>query len=158
MAVGQVSIATAADGRGHRPGSTQPLSGTAAVNGIANFVTLLFLLVSFFVFAYYLRMREIRRQGDDYRLLLDRRLEPTTRRVEENPDDWRDFFEQFTPDNEDQVTIATIALNNGEPIRKPIQRRILRRKLRLILPEGVDSNDDASVRIEIVRYNQRRRK
>jgi hypothetical protein len=130
--------------------------GATAVNGIANFVTFMFLLVSSFIFSHYLRMREIRfDEGKltitDYSIVIGNPPHDAS-----NPDDWRDFFEQFTPDNEDQVKIVTIALNNEELIRKLIQRRILRRKLREILREGVDLNDDASVQIEIVRYNLER--
>jgi hypothetical protein len=45
-----------------------------------------------------------------------------------DPDEWRDFFEQFTPDD-DQVTAVTIALNNEEMVRRLIKCRILQQKL-----------------------------
>jgi hypothetical protein len=127
--------------------------GAAAVNGITNFFTLLFLLVSFFIFSYYLRLREIRFDEDnvtssDYSLMVD-----NPPRDALDPDEWREFFEQFTPDDDHAVTVVTVALNNEELVGKLIKRRVLQRKLRLKLPEDIDLDDDLAVHAEIEQIN-----
>jgi hypothetical protein len=60
-----------------------------------------------------------------------------------DPDEWRDFFAQFT---DRQVTVVTIALNNAKLVRKLIIRRVHRNNLRIKLPKGIDMEDEDLVR------------
>ena len=122
--------------------------GAASVNGMASFCTLVVLLVSFSLLFIYLRRREIRLDedrmtGSDYSVVVEN---PPANAL--NPDEWRVFFEQFSPDN-DQVTVVSIALNNEALIRKLIKRRKLRRKLNLILPENAILDDESDILREI---------
>ena len=70
-----------------------------------------------------------------------------------DPDEWRDFFTQFT---ERQVTGVTIALNNQLLVRKLIYRRVHRNNLRLKLGKGIDMDDEDVVRTAVARLVQER--
>jgi hypothetical protein len=60
-----------------------------------------------------------------------------------NPDDWRDFFQQF---GDSQVTCVSVALNNDIMLRKLIARREARHALEIQLPKGTDMDDEDLVR------------
>lgn len=68
-----------------------------------------------------------------------------------DPDEWRDFFNQFA-DKGGGVTAVTIALNNEELVRKLILRRVHRNNLRIKLPKGVDLDDEDMVRSAVADY------
>eukprot|EP00934_Nitzschia_sp_Nitz4_P005843 Nitzschia sp. Nitz4//scaffold174_size87051//55495//58659//NITZ4_005116-RA/size87051-processed-gene-0.26-mRNA-1//1//CDS//3329538893//5833//frame0 len=109
--------------------------GAIPINGITNFVTLIFLIFSLLFFSYYLHLREIRLDEDtltstDYSIVVEN---PPPDAVD--PDEWRTFFEQFTQN--DQVSVVTVALDNENLLRALMTRRKVHRKLRLSLPEGV---------------------
>jgi Cytosolic domain of 10TM putative phosphate transporter len=68
-----------------------------------------------------------------------------------DPDEWRDFFEQFA---EKQVTFVTVGLNNDELINKLIDRRLLRNDLRMKLPKGTNMDDEDAVRLAVAKVHQ----
>jgi len=62
-----------------------------------------------------------------------------------NPEEWRNFFSQFTVSSH-QATACTVVLKNKELIDNLIKRRILRRNLRNLLPEGLDIDDKTALK------------
>jgi hypothetical protein len=68
-----------------------------------------------------------------------------------DPDEWRDFFNQFA-DKGGGVTAVTIALNNEELVQKLIYRRVHRNNLRMKLPKGIDMDDEDMVRSAVSDY------
>jgi len=56
-----------------------------------------------------------------------------------DPDEWHAFFSQFA---DKQVTVVTVALNNDLLLRKLVARRRHMRSLRMMLPRGIDLEDE----------------
>lgn len=122
-----------------RPGITQ---------GIVNYSGLIFLFACFLLFGLYQRKRErlfdeSKQTATDYSVVVN------------NPppnaydcDEWRDFFAQFA---DKEVVGVTIALDNHELLRKLLNRRIYRSKLKAILPRNFDLDDEDLVREEASR-------
>jgi hypothetical protein len=65
------------------------------------------------------------------------------------------FFFQLKQ-HKSRVTAVTIALNNQVMIRKLIARRIHRKNLRLMLPKGINMDDEDSVRTSVAQFVQDR--
>lgn len=114
--------------------------------GIINWATWLFFFVFLAGMSMYLRAREIRFDEDkltssDYSVLVKN---PPADALD--PEEWRDFFEQFS---EKQVTVVTIHLNNEEMLKKLYMRRVHRDNLRRLLPKGTDLDDEDAVRVAV---------
>jgi hypothetical protein len=125
--------------------------GAELENGITNFATLIFLLISVGIFSFYLKLREIRFDEDkvtttDYTIAVKN---PPPDAV--NVDEWRDFFQTYA---DKQVTCITIALNNEQLIRKLITRRIFRNQLRVKLPKGLDLDDEDALRVAVDQFTR----
>jgi hypothetical protein len=121
--------------------------------GIANFVTLLVVLIGVGIFSYYLRLREIRFDEDkvtttDYSIVVNN---PPPDAVD--PDQWRDFFNQFATDG-DQVTVVTVALNNEKLVQKLVIRRIFLNQLRVKLPPKTNLDNEDEVHVAVARFNK----
>jgi hypothetical protein len=105
-------------------------------------------LVSFFLFSVYQRKREqlfdeSKQTATDYSVVVN------------NPppdaydcDEWRDFFTQFA---DKQVIAVTVALDNYELLDRMIHRRVLRSRLKELLPKKFDLDDEDQVRVEVAR-------
>jgi hypothetical protein len=116
--------------------------------GIVNYSGLVFLIACFLLFGLYQRKRErlfdeSKQTATDYSVVVN------------NPppnaydcDEWRDFFAQFA---DKQVVAVTIALDNHQLLRKLLNRRIYRSKLKAILPKHFDLDDEDLVREEASR-------
>ena len=116
--------------------------------GIVNYAGLIFLIACFLLFGVYQRKRErlfdeSKQTATDYSVVVN------------NPppdaydcDEWRDFFTQFA---DKQVVAVTVALDNHELLRKLLNRRIYRNKLKAVLPKNLDLDDEDLVREEASR-------
>ncbi|KAL7535279.1 hypothetical protein ACHAXR_006394 [Thalassiosira sp. AJA248-18] len=112
--------------------------------GMINYGTLLLLIVCMGLFMWYLSKKEVRFDEDntsapDYTVVVHN---PPGDAVD--PDEWRDFFDQFSNKG---VTLCTVALNNEELLKKLVQRRKDIKLLRRAFPMGIecDFDDEASV-------------
>lgn len=56
------------------------------------------------------------------------------------------------PHVRNRVTAVTIALDNDEMLRKLVARRNHRNNLRLMLPKGIDMNDEDAVRLAVANF------
>lgn len=113
--------------------------------GIVNYGTMLFLLLSLSIFFWYLGKREVRFDEDntiapDYSIVVNN---PPPDAVD--PDEWKDFFEKFADKG---VTLITVALDNEQLLKKLVQRRMEIKKLKhmfLRSVEHVNFDDEADV-------------
>lgn len=113
--------------------------------GIVNYAALIFLIISFLLFALYQRKREMlfdesKQTATDYSVVVNN-PPPNAYSCEE----WREFFSQFA---DKQVVGVAVALNNHKLLSKLIDRRVLRNRLKAILPKNFDIDDEDLVREE----------
>jgi hypothetical protein len=132
---GEITTLVLSNGCG-RPGLQQ---------GIVNYAALVFLIVSFLLFTLYQRKREMlfdesKQTATDYSVVVNN-PPPNAYSCEE----WREFFAQFA---DKQVVGVTVALNNHQLLSKLINRRVLRNRLKAILPKNFDIDDEDLVREE----------
>ena len=80
-------------------------------------------------------------------LLTDGHLSLTKRRL--GTEEWKNFFSTFA---DKQVSVITIALNNENLVRKLIDRRMFRNQLKILLPKGIDLDDDDAVRVATAHF------
>ena len=120
--------------------------GAELQQGMVNYASAVFLILSLAVLAMYQWKREIR-FDEDKATSIDYSI-----KVSNPPPDaydpclWRDFFDQFATK---QVTAVTVALGNEKLLRLLCCRRNFVEKLRLHLPENMDMNNDEEVKREI---------
>jgi len=122
--------------------------------GWPNLLTLGFVMLATGIFSMYIRAREIRFDEDkvttaDYSICV---LNPPP--DAKNPDEWRDFFEQFAQEKS-QVTCITVALDNEALIQVLATRRVYENYLRMKLPNDVDFTDDQALLLAIDNHRQR---
>jgi hypothetical protein len=72
-----------------------------------------------------------------------------------DPDEWREFFSQF---QEKQVTLVTVALNNGNLLRPLAHRRKHMNDLRLFLSRGTDVENPSALEDALVQLREQRTK
>ena len=63
-----------------------------------------------------------------------------------DPEEWRQFFDQFAAS---QVTVVTVALDNEDLVRRMVDRRVFQNQLRMKLPTGIDLEDKTAVRAAV---------
>jgi hypothetical protein len=63
-----------------------------------------------------------------------------------DPEEWRQFFDQFA---DSQVTVVTIALDNEDLVRRMVNRRVFQNQLRMKLPKDIDLEDKTAVRAAV---------
>lgn len=119
--------------------------------GMVNFATGWFLAIVLGLVSIYLRAREVRFEEDklrasDYSVVI-RNPPPDAL----DPDEWHAFFSQFA---DKTVTAVTIALNNQVMLEKLIARRYHLHNLRLMLPKGVDLEDEDIARAAVAQLIQ----
>jgi len=117
--------------------------GAQMSQGMFNWATLMFLIVSFLLLDMYQRRREVLFDEDkvtstDYSIVV---TNPPPDAVD--PEEWRAFFEQFS---QKQVTVCTVALDNDLLCKAYIDRRKYRSGLKAQLPFGIDMGDEDIVR------------
>jgi hypothetical protein len=66
-----------------------------------------------------------------------------------DPDVWHAFFSQYA---DKQVTVVTVALDNHELLRRLVWRRRNMRSLKLMLPRGVDLEDEDTARAAVAQF------
>uniref|UniRef100_A0A7R9VPM3 CSC1/OSCA1-like cytosolic domain-containing protein n=1 Tax=Pseudictyota dubia TaxID=2749911 RepID=A0A7R9VPM3_9STRA len=120
--------------------------GAQLPQGMINFASLIFLVLCFALLTWYQIKREVRFDEDkstarDYSIKV---CNPPPDAYD--PDQWRDFFEQFSSK---QVVFVTVALDNEPLLNALFLRRIFIDKLRRRLPEGVDMEDEEQVKREV---------
>lgn len=154
-------IGTAANGRT----VVQRLAceGGGLQQGVVNWVVLFMLTGVLFFLSIYLGAREVRFDEDkttatDYTIVI-KNPPPDAY----DPHEWRDFFAQFSEKQYVhfafafaarvltflRVTAVTIGLNNERMLNLLIARRTHRNNLRLLLPKGVDMEDEDGVRTAV---------
>ena len=116
--------------------------GAMIFDGLIDFFTFVFVVLFLSAPSYYLYVREARMDedvltADDYSLLV---TNPPADAYD--PDEWKEFFEQFA---EKQVTLVTVALDNEVMLKKLVQRRAQVENLRKLLPKGVNLDDEIMV-------------
>lgn len=121
--------------------------------GMINFGTLMLLIVCMAIYNWYLSKREVRFDEDnssapDYTLVV---YNPPGDAVD--PDEWKDFFDQFS---EKGVTLVTVALNNEELLNKLVQRRKDTKLLRSEFPIGVECDFDNEESVDLAVQNAKR--
>lgn len=130
--------------------------GAQLSQGIVNWVSTVVLVILVGLLGKYLQLREVVFDEDkitstDYSVVVKN---PPPDALD--PDEWHTFFSQFS---EKQVTAVTIALNNDMLVRKLLNRRFYRDRLRKrFLPESfdLDAEDENAVRMEVARIVQER--
>jgi len=127
--------------------------GTQYENAFTNYATLLFALIWISLVSLYLRARGVRFDEDkittsDYSVHV-KNPPPDAY----DPDEWRDFFSQFTTDG-DQVTCVTVTLNNEELLRNTFYYRNFRGQLLRKIPADTDVDDEAATRAAIAKYTE----
>ena len=125
--------------------------------GIVNYVTLLFLIVSMSLFFWFLSKKEVRFDADnttaaDYSVIVHN---PPPDAVD--PDEWRDYFDVYSDKG---VTAVTVALDNEVLLKKLLKRRMDVNALKGRLPMGSHKDfdiDDENVMKEAVENAKRYR-
>eukprot|EP00978_Attheya_sp_CCMP212_P021999 scaffold64967_cov55-Attheya_sp.AAC.4 len=117
--------------------------GAQMAQGMFNWATLMFLILSFLLLDMYQRRREVLFDEDkvtstDYSIVV---TNPPPDAID--PEEWRAFFEQFS---QKQVTVCTVALDNDLLCKAYIDRRRYRSGLKAQLPFGIDMGDEDIVR------------
>ena len=120
--------------------------GAMIMDGVIDYLTFVFVVIFLSAASYFLYIREVRMDedvltADDYSLLVTNPPEDAY-----DPDEWKEFFEQFA---ESQVTLVTVALDNEVMLRKLLQRRAQIENLKNLLPKEVDLDDELMVRIAL---------
>mmetsp|Transcript_5812 Transcript_5812/g.13266 ORF Transcript_5812/g.13266 Transcript_5812/m.13266 type:complete len:1004 (-) Transcript_5812:1353-4364(-) len=112
--------------------------------GMVNYGTLLLLILCMSLYMWYLKKREVRFDEDntsapDYSIVVHN---PPSDDLD--PDDYRDFFDQFSDKG---VTLVTVALNNEVLLDKLVQRRMDIKMLKRRLPPEIalDFDDEGAV-------------
>ena len=128
--------------------------GAMIMDGVIDYVTFLFVAIFLSAASYFLYIREVRMDddvlsADDYSLLVTNPPEDAY-----DPDEWKEFFEQFA---ERQVTLVTVALDNEVMVRKLLQRRAQIEKLKTLLPDKVDLDDAFAVRTALLALVEERK-
>jgi len=116
--------------------------GARFEQGMVNYATFFFLLISMAFISYYQNAREVKADEDkltasDYSVVV-RNPPPDAY----DPNEWRTFFAQFA---QKQVTAVTVALDNDMMLRKLTTRRIQLNTLKQMLPAGIDMDNDSQV-------------
>lgn len=128
--------------------------GARMMEGLLDFLTFAFLAIFLSLSSYYLYIREARmdegvQTADDYTLQVSN---PPSDAYD--PDEWKEFFEQFTA--QAQVTLATVALDNEDLLKKLVQRRGQVENLRKLLPNEVNLDDEIMVRAALAKLVEKR--
>jgi len=126
-------------------------NGAQLAQGIVNWVSLVFLIISIWILSIYQKKRETlfdigKQTATDYSVVV-KNPPPDAY----DPDQWREFFAPFA---EKQVTCVTVALNNDVLLRKLLTRRVFRRNLRAQLPKNVDIDNEDEVRVAVAQINR----
>jgi len=129
-------------------------NGATRVQGMINYVSILFMILSLLALGFYQKRLARKLDEDvlsatDYSLCV-RNPPPDAR----DPEKWRDFFNQFESNNK-QVVAVTIALKNGILINSLLQRRRMRKQLRIMLGSDLNLDDKHQVRNSILCFNMK---
>ena len=124
--------------------------------GMINYGTLMLLILCMGLYAWYLSKREVRFDEDntsapDYTVVVHNPPQNTDAAL--NPDEWRDFFDQFSDKG---VTLVTVALNNEQLLNKLVQRRKDIKLLKNCFPMGVEVDVDNHPAVDAAVENAKR--
>eukprot|EP00591_Stephanopyxis_turris_P011862 CAMPEP_0195512972 /NCGR_PEP_ID=MMETSP0794_2-20130614/4743_1 /TAXON_ID=515487 /ORGANISM="Stephanopyxis turris, Strain CCMP 815" /LENGTH=976 /DNA_ID=CAMNT_0040640871 /DNA_START=140 /DNA_END=3070 /DNA_ORIENTATION=+ len=107
--------------------------------GIMSWITLLFIAGAMYYIFFVVQRKQESFLDEEILTVSDYALEVTNPPKDaRDPNEWKEFFMQFCDKG---VRSCTIALDNEEMIRALIQRRILVRELKSLLPSEININD-----------------
>jgi len=124
--------------------------------GMVNYGTLMLLILCMSLYMWYLSKREIRFDEDntsapDYTVVVHNPPQDNDKALD--PDEWRDFFDQFSDKG---VTLVTVALNNEVLLTKLVQRRKDIKALKRCFPSGMDVDIDNEGAVNVAVENAKR--
>lgn len=124
--------------------------------GMVNYGTLMLLILCMSLYMWYLSKREIRFDEDntsapDYTVVVHNPPQHNDKALD--PDEWRDFFDQFSDKG---VTLVTVALNNEVLLTKLVQRRKDIKALKRCFPSGMDVDIDNEGAVNVAVENAKR--